>query len=200
MGGWTQKDTQRTIGALQLVGGAAAVAYGSEYGGGRGGGYLIGSGIDNLSGSAKGSAAENHRNAGFKSDLIGSFTGTGPSNYGRLGGLAGGLNSSLGSMAGGGSGNAYGGYIGQLQNIGGSIDNQQRAAKNAASTPTANAWGIGAPTKPVSFAAQPQQAPQMTPMPMDQNALAVTPGQMYASATPEDWQMRTALLRAQGVI
>lgn len=97
------RDTQRLVGALQLVGGALEVIYGGGYGLGGGGGYLIGSGVQNLSGDIHGSAAAGHRNQGFLADLQGSFTGTGPSTPGRYGGAAGAL---LGGTVAGEAGTA----------------------------------------------------------------------------------------------
>jgi len=132
------KDTQRLIGALQVVGGALELVYGGGVGLGGGGGYLIGSGIDNLGGNIHGSAAAGHRNRGFLADLQGSFTGHGPSSEGNWGGALGGLiggraGSALG--VGGGSGGGFGGDGGGLGGLGrllGGGGQQQQSQPSAA--------------------------------------------------------------------
>lgn len=98
------KDVQRLIGALQVVGGAVE----AFYGGGSGGGYLIGSGVENLSGSKKGSAhVLTGRN--FLGDVEGMATGSGPSQGGRIGGTIGGLAGGYSGMGSGG-GSSWGGW------------------------------------------------------------------------------------------
>lgn len=74
------------------------------YGGGAGGGYLIGESAQNLAGSKGGSYNQGAK--GFLGDLMGSVTGRGPSMAGNIGGLAGGL---AGGAMGSGGGSGIGG-------------------------------------------------------------------------------------------
>lgn len=98
-------DTQRTIGALQVVGGALSAFYGG--GAGQGGGlYLIGSGIDNLSGDKHGTGYVQGSDS-FLKDLggygAGALGGLGVFGSGGVG-SGGGLLGSLGGMLGMGKG------------------------------------------------------------------------------------------------
>lgn len=68
---------QRAIGVAQILGGLLYSAYGGMYGGRGGGGYLIGSGITNVSGSKYGSARRG--TTGFYQDLYGSLGAAGAS-------------------------------------------------------------------------------------------------------------------------
>ena len=114
-------DLQRTVGALQIIGGIASLYYGG--GAGAGGGGLIGSGIQNVSGSKSGSF--NRGGAGFLQDLGtylgGNALGGAASGQGAGAGL--GLGNLLGGSGsfggGGGGGSPLGGILGGLFGGGG---------------------------------------------------------------------------------
>lgn len=101
MGGTTG---QRIVGGLQIAGGIVDMLYGGGYGGTGGGLYLIGHGIDNVSGDPKGSAhVLTARNA--LKDTLGSMEAQGSSYAGgQVGGMLGG--GALGGL--GGTATSYG--------------------------------------------------------------------------------------------
>ena len=162
-------DKQRTIGALQVVGGIVDAVYGGGYGGTGGGLYLIGSGARNLAGSKSGTYNQGGR--GFLTDLGASLGAQGASyGAGQLGGSGGG--GGITSLLGGqGQGGGLGGMLG------GGGQQQARPAQ---------------PPPPIQSPPTQLQSPLLTPnMTPATPALAAGQGRL----TPQQQQQLAALLR-----
>lgn len=135
------------------------------YGGGSGGGYLIGSGLENVEGKKSGSYNKGGR--GFLGDVGGMITGKGPSTTGDYGSMIGGV---LGGAMGSGGGSGFGGSSVGSGGAGWS------------------GWGLGGGNSNVSgltslFGGGGTQAPAYGMSTMDGGAMTVDPSANTGSTT-----------------